>query len=70
VYSRPLLLHEWFAPDDGGLVTLQVRDARTGALRAEVRHRASSTEPNLIGDQVLVETADLDGQSSARIVGG
>ena len=70
VYSRPLLLHEWFAPDDAGLVTLQVRDARTGALRAEVRHRASSTEPNLIGDQVLVEMEGLDGHSRLRMVGG
>lgn len=69
-YTRPLLLHEWLAPQDPDHVAVDVYDVRTGERRASARPEAYPWSPLLAGDRVVLDVADLDGRVTLRIIGG
>ncbi|RYV50626.1 hypothetical protein [Pengzhenrongella frigida] len=68
-YQRPLLLHEWFAPEDPRTVVVEVLDAVSGERRAVVRTADMLGGPVLVGDRVLLEVADVSGERTMRLIG-
>jgi len=69
-YTQPLLLHEWFAPEDPKRIAVEVYDARSGELRASVRPEGYPWSPLLAGDRVVLDVGDLDGDVTLRMIGG
>jgi hypothetical protein len=69
-YVQPLLLHEWFAPEDRARIAVEVYDVRSGELRATARPEGYPWAPLLAGDRVVLDVGDLDGDVTLRMIGG